>query len=176
MSSCSQADQCVDDNIIVDKFADHFRNCYTYNNAARAQTLRNEYALRRFDYQGMPLYTIDTELVSRFILDLHCRKAPDITGLTAEHLIYSHPSSTLTLAKFFQLILISGVVSAGFKCSYIVPVLKIKDCRTKAMSCDDFRGITTVTKLFTRSLATGRFPSRFKDASITLHYITLQAI
>jgi len=47
MSSCSQLDQCVDGNITVDKFADHFRNCYTYNNAARAQTLRNEYT---YDY------------------------------------------------------------------------------------------------------------------------------
>jgi len=105
----------------------------------------------------MPLsatHTIDTELVSRIVLDLHCGKAPDITGLTAEHFIYSHPSITLTLAKFFQLILISGVVPAGFKCSYIVPVPKIKDCRTQAMSCDDFRGIAIspiISKVFEAS-------------------------
>jgi len=30
---------------------------------------------------------------------------------------------------------------AGFKYSYIVPVPKVKDCRNKAMTCNDFRAI-----------------------------------
>ena len=29
----------------------------------------------------------------------------------------------------------------GFKLNYIVPIPKVKDCRTKSMTCDDFRGI-----------------------------------
>jgi len=83
--------------------------------------------------------------------DYHYRKAPDITGLTAEHLIHSHPSVSIVLARLFQLILISGVVPAGFKHTYIILVPKIKDCRTKAMSCDDFRGIAispVISKVF----------------------------
>ena len=32
-------------------------------------------------------------------------------------------------------------IPAGFKYSYIVPVPKPNDCRTKAMTCDDFRAI-----------------------------------
>ena len=32
-------------------------------------------------------------------------------------------------------------VPTGFHYSYIVPVPKLKDCRTKSVSCDDFRGI-----------------------------------
>jgi len=29
----------------------------------------------------------------------------------------------------------------GFKRSYIVPIPKVKDCRTRALTYDDFRGI-----------------------------------
>jgi len=28
-----------------------------------------------------------------------------------------------------------------FKLNYIVPIAKVKDCRTKSMTCNDFRGI-----------------------------------
>ena len=45
------------------------------------------------------------------------------------------------LSKCFQLILLSSYVPAGFKCSYMVPIPKIKDCNTKSMSHDDFRDI-----------------------------------
>jgi hypothetical protein len=32
-------------------------------------------------------------------------------------------------------------VPRGFGLSYTVPIPKVKDCRSKAMTCDDFRGI-----------------------------------
>ena len=67
-------------------------------------------------------------------------KAPDIEGLTAEHLQYCHPSVVVLLAKLFQRIMTSGCVPTGFKYSYIVPIPKVKDGRSKAMKCDDFRG------------------------------------
>jgi len=35
----------------------------------------------------------------------------------------------------------SGCVRSGFKDSYIVPILKVKNTHTKALTCDDFRGI-----------------------------------
>jgi len=163
-SFCGQVDQCVDDTVIVDKFANYFDGCYTCNNVSHAESLRDEYLLKRSGYCSMPLsdcYAIDTELVSQTILNLHCGKAPDITGLTAEHLIHSHPSVSIVLAKLFQLILVSGVVPAGFKHSYIIPVPNIKDCRTKAMSCDDFRGIVispVISKVFEYCLI-----DRFQD-------------
>jgi len=37
--------------------------------------------------------------------------------------------------------MMSGYVTYGFKRSYIVPIPKVKDCRTRALTCDDFRGI-----------------------------------
>ena len=98
----------------------------------------------RENYCGFPLADdiyFDTEMVSKVIVELKCGKAADIAGLTAEHLHYSHPMLSVILSKFFHLILRSHYIPNGFKHSYIVPIPKIKDCRTKAMSCDDFRGI-----------------------------------
>ena len=48
-------------------------------------------------------HTFDTELVSKIVFDMHRGKAPDIVGLTVEHIHYSHPSVILLLAKLFQL-------------------------------------------------------------------------
>ena len=65
-------------------------------------------------------------------------KAPDIEGLTVEHLQYCHPSVVVLLAKLFQRIMTSGCVPTGFKYSYIVPIPTVRDGRSKAMKCDDF--------------------------------------
>jgi len=83
----------------------------------------------------------DTELISTVIQKLHRGKAPDIVGLSTEQLLFSHPSLPLILSRLFDLIVLSQQIPAGFRHSYIVPVPKPKDCRTKAMRCDDFRGI-----------------------------------
>ena len=55
------------------------------------------------------------------------------------------------LGKLFQLILLCKQVPAWFGHSYIVPFPKPKDCITKALTCEDFRGITIsliISKLF----------------------------
>ena len=80
----------------------------------------------------------DTELVCKVMLDLKCGKAPDINGLTAEHLLRSHPILPVILSKLFQLILLHKLVPTGFGYSYIVPLPKSNDCLLKAMTCEDF--------------------------------------
>ena len=62
-------------------------------------------------------------------------------SLSAEHLLFCHPVLSIVLYKYFQLILLSSYVPAGFKCSYMVPIPKIKDCNTKSMTYNDFRDI-----------------------------------
>ena len=162
--SCSQVDGCVDERVIVDKFAESFQRCYTYNNKGQSEFLMNQYARTRPDYCGVPMsdaYKIDTELVSSVISQLQRGKAPDIEGLTAEHLQYCHPSVVVLLAKLFQRIMTSGCVPTGFKYSYIVPIPKVKDGCSKAMKCDDFRGIAIspiISKVFEYCLV-----DRFSD-------------
>jgi hypothetical protein len=139
-----QVDGCVDKDTIADKFAQHFSKSYSCTNANRAADLCSEYQQLRANYCGMPLTNeslFDTELVSKVIDNLKRGKAAGLDGLTAEHLTHSHPILPCVLSRLFNLILLSGHVPAGFGHSYTVPIPKPKDCRTKAMTCDDFRGI-----------------------------------
>jgi len=50
-------------------------------------------------------------------------------------------SGFLEFSKLFNLMLSVHCVPLGFKFSYIVPIPKPKDCYSKPLKCDDFRGI-----------------------------------
>jgi len=58
-------------------------------------------------------------------------KAADIDGLSNEHLSSCHPVLSVILSRLFNLILSSRYTPLGFKRSYIVPMPKPKDTRTK---------------------------------------------
>jgi len=109
----------------------------------KANVILDNYSHTHAAYSGLPLteeHEIDTELICSIILGLHSGKAPDAAGLTSEHLFQSHPSLPVVLCKLFKLIMKCKYVPVGFRRSCIVPIPKIKDCRVKSMSCDDFRG------------------------------------
>ena len=75
------------------------------------------------------------------ILSLSRGKAAGLDCITAEHLQNCHPIISTLLAKLFNLMMRYHYVPRGFGLSYTVPIPKVKDCRSKAMTCDDFRGI-----------------------------------
>jgi len=83
----------------------------------------------------------DTELVRNVIFALKRGKAPDIDGLTSEHILFGHPILQVIISKVFRLFLNTKFIPTGFKRSYIVPIPKPKNTRTKAMTYEDFRGI-----------------------------------
>ena len=63
-----------------------------------------------------------------------------------------------------------GHVPSGFRHSYIVPVPKIKDFRTKSVACDDFRGIAIspiLSKVFEHCIWTD-FTLGFLAATLNL--------
>jgi len=161
-----EVDNCDDPDVIVKNFASHFAEVYMHNNTARSNQIVQDYLCMRSGYCGLPLtdeHTIDTELVSSVISRLHTGKAPDIAGLTSEHLLYSHPSVPVLLCKIFKLIIQRKCVPEGFTHSYIVPIPKIKDSRIKSMTCDDFRGIAIsplISKVFEHSIL-DRFSTYF---------------
>jgi len=143
-SGCKEVDGSTDSNTIVNKFAHYFSTTYSCNNPNRAYSLQQEFETVRANYCGFPIneeLSFDTELVSKTINNLKRGKAPDIEGLTAEHLLCSHPALSVFLSRFFQLILLTSYIPSGFKVSYVVPIPKLKDFRSKALKCDDFRGI-----------------------------------
>ena len=167
-NKCIEVEQCVEPGVIANKFANHFCAAYKANNAHNAELLYKHYTEMRANYCGLPItdkQVIDTELVSNVVARLHRGKAVDAAGLTAEHLIYSHPSISVVLSKLFRLIMLNRHVPAGFRYSYIVPVPKLKDCRTKFVTCDDFRGVAispVISKVFEHCIL-DKFGSSFSS-------------
>jgi len=167
-NSCIQVDGCVDPSYVAEKFASHFSTAYSCNDVKQADRLLDEFQLLRNDYCGMPLRdvdVIDTELVSHVLGDLKRGKAAGIDGLTAEHLLFAHPALCVLLAKLFQLMMAYGYVPNGFRYSYVVPLPKPKECFSKSLKCDDFRGIAIspiISKLFEYCVL-----DRFKDYLVT---------
>ena len=71
---------------------------------------------------------------------------------------YSWLTGPFILSKFFKLIFFCRYVPLRFNKSYIVPIPKPKDCRSKAMTYDDFRGITispVISKIFEHCMMKG---------------------
>ena len=165
-NKCSQVDGCVDESLIADKFASHFTSVFSCNNQEKAESIKQEYIKTRSNYSGSPLtdsHQFDTELVSNVIANLKQGKAVDIDGLSAEHLQFCHPSVCVILTKLFQLMLLCSFVPSGFRYSYIVPIPKPKECFSKALTCDDFRGIAispVISKIFEHCIL-NRFESLF---------------
>jgi len=50
-AKCAQ----VDSDVIADKFGSFFENTFTCNNLGRAETLKNEFAMRYSSYCGLSL-------------------------------------------------------------------------------------------------------------------------
>lgn len=155
---CAEVGGCVDSAVIVNKFANHFSSSYRCSSYSQADNLRIEYERLRGSYCGHPVIDnelFETEVICRIISNMKRGKAPGIDGLSVEHLSYSHPALPVVISKLFKLIFACGYVPGGFKQSYIVPIPKIRDCRTKAMTYDDFRGIAispVVSKVFEHCL------------------------
>jgi len=153
-NKCTEINGCVDNTIIVNRFAEHFSSSYCCNSNIQADSLREDYEQARGGYYGYPIVDddlFDTEMICRIISYMKRGKAPGIDGLSIEHLSYSHPALPVLISKLFNLIFACGYVPSGFKQSYIVPIPKIRDCRTKAMKYDDFRGIAispVISKIF----------------------------
>ena len=143
-NNCVQVEGCVDDDIIADKFVSSFSQVYSSNDVLRSAELDDEYCKLRSNYCGLPLTGLnifDVELVETVLSQMKRSRAAGLDSLTAEHLINCHPALPSLLSELFNLMLRSGHVPANFCNSYTVPIPKIQDCRTKAVTTDDFRGI-----------------------------------
>ena len=148
-----QVEGITNESDIAEKFAEFFKHCYSSNNVHRASELKNEYDVMRQGYSGFPLpvnSNFDVELISKVILDLEHGKARGLDDLSAEHLIYAHPSVVIILSKVFDLIVKHNVVPDGFRSNYVIPLPKLTG-RSKSSKCNDFRGIAiapVILKIF----------------------------
>ena len=148
-----QVDGIADCAIIATNFARHFESTCKSLSSTRNEALKAQYNALRSQYCGSVLtdkHDFDVELLSRLINSLKRGKAAGLDELTCEHLQFSHPVVVSILVKLFNLFVSTGHVPTSFAASYIVPIPKC-DGRTKALSVDDFRGISispVISKLF----------------------------
>jgi hypothetical protein len=143
-NKCSEVDGSVVDDVITQKFMQHFKQSYTPISQDISNTRKSEFNQLRQTYTGEPWtddFLFDTNLVCTIVDDLQRGKAAGLDSISAEHLQFGHIILSCVLAKLFNLMLLVSHVPRDFGLSYTVPLPKIKDCRTKAMTCDDFRGI-----------------------------------
>jgi len=101
----------------------------------------------------------------RLINNLKRGKATGLDELTREHLQFSHPVVVSILVKLFNLFVSVGHVPASFGASYTVPIPKC-DGRTRAVSVDDFRGISinpVISQLFEMAVL-DRFSNFFETS------------
>ena len=171
-AQCKMVEGCVDADVIVDKFASHFKSAFTCNDPQRANLIKDDYLATRSAYHGLPLTGadyVDTELVSSVISKLAHGKTLDIGGLSAEHLYYCHPSLPVILSQMFHLVLLCSYIPGGFRHSYIVSIPTSKQCVGKALTCDDFRGIAVspiLSKVFEHCILK-RFEPLFVTSKIS---------
>jgi len=76
-------------------------------------------------------------------------KAAGLDGLTAEHLIFGHSSTTVKLTSLFNACILRGYVPDAFGQGLLFPLVKSNDIDVS--SSDSYRGITVscvISKLF----------------------------
>ena len=89
-NKCTEVEGCVDSADNVNRFADYFSSSYTCNNEHQAHYLREQYLEMRSVYSGCLLdddHLFETALVNKIIYEMKKGKAPDIDGLSVEHLL-----------------------------------------------------------------------------------------
>jgi len=72
-SKCSQVDGCVDNDVIVNKFASHFKIAFSCKNSHTAESLKQKCLAARDNYCGTPIndsHKFDTKLVSNVVFNL----------------------------------------------------------------------------------------------------------
>ncbi len=129
---------------VLSNFQRHFSKLATASETDEAEALRAKFVDLTSDYEGNycdPLNSIDVQMVYESIKTFERGKASDLDDISAEHLKFSHSSICVILCRLFNVMLYVGFVPENFCQSYTVPLLKNLDCRSRSVSCDDFRGI-----------------------------------
>jgi hypothetical protein len=163
-----QVDGTGDGGVIVNKFAVYFASSCTPFSALRNEQLKSAYADRRSNYCGSPItdnQLFDAELLSKLIDNMPNGKAAGLDEISSEHIKFSHPIVMFILTKLFNCFVSSGHIPVSFGASYTVPIPKC-DGRTRALSVDDFRGISIspiISKLFEMAII-DKFASYFSSS------------
>jgi len=137
-------DGATDHGNIANLFAKSFESCCSNTCTYKAYSFKQECIEQISNYAGDSfnsncLFTV--ECIDKIISELKRGKAASLDGLTAEHVINSHPVIVSILVKLFNLLLISSYVPNAFGIGLCIPLLKNNNTKSQS-SVDGYRGIT----------------------------------
>jgi len=127
-------------------------SAFTCNNPQKAESFKEQYAALRAGYHGLPVtedQQIDTELVSSIISRME----------KLQTLMACHLNICIIVTNLYRNLgqavpnnsAVCSYIPVAFRYSYIVPIPKPKEFVSKALTCDDFRGIAispVISKIF----------------------------
>lgn len=157
---CSQVINGVSDHgNIAEVFRSNFESASRPNNANTNDALQQDFYSAFNSYCGTHVNVddiINVELVDNMIHNLKRARASGPDGITAEHLLYSHPLLIVQLSYLFRMMLLHKFVPDAFGIGMIVPLIKGDDLDTT--NADNYRAITIspcISKVFEMCLAQG---------------------
>jgi len=137
-------------NVIRQKLLSHFHshhhagkyNCVNCSNVTAFNAYNDEFdKAKRTNGYGIDkcLSAINVESVNKSIRSLKRGKACGPDNISAEHLLYAHPSLVMHLKLLFHLMVVHSFVPHGFGKGYIIPL--VKDKSGNLNSVDNYRAI-----------------------------------
>ena len=157
---CSQVINGVSDHgNIAEVFRSNFESASKPNRAVMHDHLQQEFYSAFNTYCGTDCSVddvINVELVDSMIRSLKRARAAGPDGITAEHLLYSHPILVVLLSCLFRMMLLHKFVPDAFGIGMVVPLIKGDDLDTT--NADNYRAITIspcISKVFEMCLAQG---------------------
>ena len=130
---------------VANFFTNYFKDVY-FDSPCDPEAV-NEYntALQLSEHDTLDLCDINASIVDVSIHKLKVGKAVEPDGLSAEHLLYAHPSVTVHLSLLFNNMLSHCFVPHDFGVGFVVPI--IKDKLGNVNDVNNYRGITLVSVL-----------------------------
>ena len=138
-------DNCADDVEVANMFANNFNSVY-YDSSADDIAVKTFTSLKNFVSEASPIMQCSTEvsveLVDKCLHSLHRGKACGPDDLSAEHLLYAHPSLIIHLKMLFVVCLLHGYVPHALGHGVIIPLVKDKSAPLNSPS--NYRGISLI--------------------------------
>ena len=138
----------TDAAIIADKFKDFYASIYVDSSSCTIAV--DEY--RELIDTLPPVtsdITVEIDAIEQSIRSLNMSKAAGCDGLTAEHIVHSHPAVVVHLKLLFTMMLSHSFVPDSFGAGIVIPV--VKDKHGDIGSIDNYRPITlspVISKVF----------------------------
>ena len=133
---------CNNDEDIAEIFADYFSHVYNPKSADDSPSGPSRVTLDSASEEFIARLSV--EQVDKAVRNLEFGKACGPDNLSAEHLMYAHPSLIIHMRLLFHMFLVNAVVPEKFGEGFIIPFPLVKDKSGNLNNVANYRGITLV--------------------------------